>query len=48
MDPRRIQTPNIHERFDLSKNVIRGAILPYMEKDPMAAGGGGLKGLPLN
>lgn len=32
--PRRIQTPNLHERYDLSKDVIRGAILPYLENDP--------------
>jgi len=32
--PRRIQTPNLHERYDLSKDVIRGAILPYLEDDP--------------
>ena len=31
--PRRIQTPNLHDRFDLSKDVIRGAILPYLEND---------------
>ena len=33
-EPRRIQTPNLHERFDLSKDVIRGAIIPHIEKDP--------------
>ena len=31
--PRRIQTINLHDQYDLSADVVRGSILPYMRSD---------------